>query len=171
MLTSRDKKIADELKEVTGRLSEDLIYRLVLDEIERQDFDPIAKVQALGEAEGDEIKANALYAKHRVRRIHDFMKAIALEAETERLKLEKDTRTKLHEDNQNKLVKSAGDLIYAILCLIVIGLLGLCGVGCLILAVYSLVEESDVAGVIVGFIGFFIFLFGALLGYRRFLEI
>ena len=149
MLTSRDKKIADELKEVTGRLSEDLIYRLVW----------------------DEIKANALYAKHRVRRIHDFMKAIALEAETERLKLEKDTRTKLHEDNQNKLVKSAGDLIYAILCLIVIGLLGLCGVGGLVLAVYSLAEEGDVVVIIVGVIGFFVFLFGALLGYRRFLEI
>ena len=123
MLTSRDQKIADELQEVTGRLAKDLMYQLVLDEIERQDFDPIAKVQALGEAEGDESKANALYTKHRVRRIHDIMKAIALETETERLKLEKDTRTKLQEENRNKLVKSVGDLIYAILCLIITGLL------------------------------------------------
>ena len=86
MLTSRDKKIADELKQVTGRLAEDLMYQLVLDEIERSDLDPVAKVQALEEAEGDEAKANAFYPKHRIRRIQDFIKVEVFEAETELLK-------------------------------------------------------------------------------------
>jgi len=95
VLTSRDQKIANELKEVTGRLAEDLMYQLVIDEIERSDLDPVAKVQALEEAEGDEAKANAFYPKHRIRRVHDMIKAIALEAETERLKEEKTENLKL----------------------------------------------------------------------------
>ena len=69
MLTSRDQKIADEIKAVTGRLAEDLMYQIVIDEIDRSDLDPVAKVQAMEEAEGDEAKANPLYPKHRIRRV------------------------------------------------------------------------------------------------------
>ena len=118
MLTSRDQKIADELKAVTGRLAEDLMYQLVIDEIDRSDLDPVAKVQAMEEAEGDEAKANALYPKHRIRRVQDMMKAIALDAEAEQLKVEKDTRTKLKKDGWRKRKASFGDLITSTFLLI-----------------------------------------------------
>ena len=118
MLTSRDQKIADELKAVTGRLAEDLMYQLVIDEIDRSDLDPVAKVQAMEEAEGDEAKANALYPKHRIRRVQDMMNAIALDAEAEQLKVEKDTRTKLKKEEWRKRKSSFGDFITSTLLLI-----------------------------------------------------
>ena len=118
MLTYRDQKIADELKAVTGRLAEDLMYQLVVDEIDRSDFDPVAKVLAMEEAEGDEAKANALYPKHRIRRVQDMMKAIALDAEAEQLKVEKDTRTKLKKEEWRKRKSSFGDFITSTVLLI-----------------------------------------------------
>ena len=118
MLTSRDQKIADELKAVTGRLAEDLMYKLVIDEIDRSDLDPVAKVQAMEEAEGDEAKANALYPKHRIRRVQDMMKAMALDAQAEQLKVEKDTRTKFKKEKWRKRKSSFGDFIASTLLLI-----------------------------------------------------
>ena len=67
-------------------MAEDLMYQLVLDEIERSDLDPVAKVQALEEAEGDEAKANAVYLKHSIRRSQDFLQIKVFDAETELLK-------------------------------------------------------------------------------------
>ena len=53
------------------RLAEDKLYEIVLAELKAGDIDEVAKARATVEAEGEEKKADALYIKHRIRRIND----------------------------------------------------------------------------------------------------
>ena len=53
------------------RRREDRLYEIVFLEVERNEFDGVAKALAFEEAEGDEKKARAYYTKHRVRRLRD----------------------------------------------------------------------------------------------------
>ena len=53
------------------RLAEDKLYEIVLAELKAGDIDEVAKARATKDAKGEESKADALYIKHRIRRIND----------------------------------------------------------------------------------------------------
>jgi hypothetical protein len=78
-----DPDLLNELLDLGDRLSEDRLYEVVVQEIEVNDFDAVAKARALEEAEGDGNKARAFYTKHRVRRIRDILAQQAFVAEQE----------------------------------------------------------------------------------------
>jgi hypothetical protein len=78
-----DPDLLNELLDLGDRLSEDRLYEVVVQEIEVNDFDAVAKARALEEAEGDGNKARAFYTKHRVRRIRDILARQAFVAEQE----------------------------------------------------------------------------------------
>lgn len=54
-----------------NRLSEDRLIEIVLEEQKQGEVDEVALAKARMDAEGDEKKAEALYIKHRIRRIKD----------------------------------------------------------------------------------------------------
>lgn len=54
-----------------NRLSEDKLIEIVLEEQKQGEVDEVALAKAKMDAEGDEKKAEALYIKHRIRRIKD----------------------------------------------------------------------------------------------------
>lgn len=60
------------IQELSERLAEDRLYEVVAEEIDRREYDPVSKLKALEEANGDEQVAKAIYAKHRVRRLKDL---------------------------------------------------------------------------------------------------
>lgn len=80
-----DEELLKELIALGDRLTEDRRYEIAVQEVEENIFDSVARVRALEEAEGDEKKARAFYAKHRVRRIRDKISEQALIAEAERM--------------------------------------------------------------------------------------
>ena len=69
-----NKKLLQDLAELSDRRLEDSIYEIALSEIENSKLDPVAQTKAFEEAEGDAQKARAFYTKHRVRRISDELK-------------------------------------------------------------------------------------------------
>ena len=73
MSTFFDENLLHELSLLEGVRLEDRVYQIVLQEIQLEQFDPVAKVKAYEEAEGDNNKARALYTKHRVRRMEDML--------------------------------------------------------------------------------------------------
>ncbi|MDB4112311.1 hypothetical protein N9571_07175, partial [Yoonia sp.] len=73
MSTLFNESLLHELSLLDGIRLEDRVYQIVLQEIQQEQFDPVAKVKAYEEAEGDNNKARALYTKHRVRRIDDML--------------------------------------------------------------------------------------------------
>jgi hypothetical protein len=75
-----NKEILIELAKLDDRLLEDRLYEIAVEEIERGEFDGVAKARAFEEAEGDDKKSRAYYVKHRVRRIRDLITAAAIEA-------------------------------------------------------------------------------------------
>ena len=85
-----DDELLKKLIALGDRLTEDHLYEIAVQEIEKNIYDGVAKVKALEEAEGDEKKARAFYTKHRVRRIRDLISEQALLAEAERVQAEKD---------------------------------------------------------------------------------
>ena len=80
-----DRETLIELIGLGERLSEDHLYEIVIDEVERNEFDNVAKAKALEEAEGDQNKARAFYTKHRVRRLRDLIAEEKIAAEAERV--------------------------------------------------------------------------------------
>ena len=68
-----DPTLMAELIALGDRVTEDRLYEIAIEEIERNQFDGVAKALALEEAEGDEKKSRAFYTKHRVRRIRDAL--------------------------------------------------------------------------------------------------
>ena len=54
-----------------NRLSEDKLIEIVLEEQKQGEIDEVALAKANMDAEGDKEKAQALYIKHRIRRIKD----------------------------------------------------------------------------------------------------
>ena len=83
-----NEELLIELIDLGERLSEDRLYEVVIDEIEREEFDSVAKAKALEEAEGDKDKARAFYIKHRVRRIRDLIAEEKIAKEAERIRAE-----------------------------------------------------------------------------------
>jgi hypothetical protein len=73
MSTLFNESLLHELSLLDGIRLEDRVYQIVLQEVQLEQFDPVAKVKAYEEAEGDNNKARALYTKHRVRRIEDML--------------------------------------------------------------------------------------------------
>ena len=71
MVSTRDKKISDKLVGLDGRLYEDRLYELVMQEVLSEDFDTVAMARAFEEAEGEQQRTKALYLKHRLRRLKD----------------------------------------------------------------------------------------------------
>ena len=53
------------------RLVQDKLYEIVLAELKAGDIDEVAKTRATEDAKGEEKKADAMYIKHRIRRIKD----------------------------------------------------------------------------------------------------
>ena len=60
LVSTRDRKILDELIGLDGRLYEDRLYELVMQEVLTEDFDTVAMARAFEEAEGEEQKTKAL---------------------------------------------------------------------------------------------------------------
>ena len=104
--------------ESDGRLLEDKLYELSIDELKMQQIDEVAFAKAKEEAQGNLEKTEAFYPKHRARRIKDEMENFLLgeiisdqennspEAQKlkqiEGLKLQlKDAKTKLTKHNTN----------------------------------------------------------------------
>ena len=83
-----DRETLIELISLGERLSEDRLYEIVIDEVERNEFDNVAKAKALEEAEGDQNKARAFYTKHRVRRLRDLITKERIAADAERVRSE-----------------------------------------------------------------------------------
>ena len=90
MLINIDGDLFKELIALGDRLTEDRLYGITVQEVEKDIFDGLTKAKALEEAEGDGRKARSFYPKHRVRRIRDLISGQALLAEAERVKAKKD---------------------------------------------------------------------------------
>ena len=140
-----NEELLTELIDLGERLSEDRLYEVVIDEIERDEFDSVAKAKALEEAEGDQNKARAFYTKHRVRRIRDLIAEAEIAAEAEKMRAEEELKRqeaelqqqradqqaakeraqaeremKIKQDAQHELGKSVGVIIYATIGIIVL---------------------------------------------------
>ena len=76
-----------ELIALGDRVTEDRLYEIAVDEVERNELDKVAMALALEEAEGDEKKSRAFYTKHRVRRIKDAIAQQAVMAAQEELEM------------------------------------------------------------------------------------
>ena len=72
MASDREKRLLQEIAALSERLAEDRMYEFVAEELHNNELDPAARMRALEEAEGDQNKADALYAKHRIRRLKDL---------------------------------------------------------------------------------------------------
>jgi len=59
------------LRGLEGRLLEDGIYKVVWEEIERGEMDPISQARAVEDGDGEDGKIKSHYIKHRVRRLND----------------------------------------------------------------------------------------------------
>ena len=73
-----DANTLKELSTFNDHLIEHRFYELARNELETNSFDPIAKIKAMEEANGDELEARAFYVKHRVstirREVDTFIK-------------------------------------------------------------------------------------------------
>ena len=73
-----DAKTLKKLSKFNDHLIEYRFYELARNELETNSFDPIAKIKAMEEANGDEMEARAFYVKHRVsiirREVDTFIK-------------------------------------------------------------------------------------------------
>lgn len=110
MFRRSDDKLLQELQGLGERLAEDRLYEVVLQELENEDYDPVAKAKALEEAEGDKEKSRAYYIRHRVRRIKDLMAELQLKAAAD--KLEEEQRKKQEYEKakiKNALKKNLGN--------------------------------------------------------------
>ena len=83
-----DPNLMAELIALGDRVTEDRLYEIAVDEVERNELDKVAMALALEEAEGDEKKSRAFYTKHRVRRIKDAVSQQAVVVAQEKLRTE-----------------------------------------------------------------------------------
>lgn len=67
-----------------GRQFEDELYRIVSDEISSGYMDNVAQARSIEEANGDRSKLEALYLKHRIRRIKDEIVSAEIKAEEDK---------------------------------------------------------------------------------------
>lgn len=76
-----------KLKTLTGlhgRQFEDELYRIATDEISSGYMDNVAQARSIEEANGDKSRLEALYLKHRIRRIKDEIEAAEIKAEEDK---------------------------------------------------------------------------------------
>ena len=118
MVTSRDRKILDELVGLNGRLYEDRLYELLMQEVLSEDFDTVAMARSFEEAEGEEQKTKALYLKHRLRRLKDegLVKTLIDEAQSSPAKLIENINSKIDKLTKEKQKSSLLSLL-SLLCL------------------------------------------------------
>ena len=118
MVNTRDKKILDELVGLDGRLYEDRLYELVMQEVLTEDFDTVAMARAFEEAEGEEQKTKALYLKHRLRRLKDegLVKTLIDEAQSSPEKLIENINSKIDKLTKDRKKSSLQSLL-SLLCL------------------------------------------------------
>ena len=118
LVNTRDKKILDELVGLDGRLYEDRLYELVMQEVLTEDFDTVAMARAFEEAEGEEQKTKALYLKHRLRRLKDegLVKNLIDEAQSSPEKLIENINSKIDMLTKDRKKSSLLSLL-TLLCL------------------------------------------------------
>ena len=118
MVSTRDRKILDELIGLDGRLYEDRLYELVMQEVLTEDFDTVAMARAFEEAEGEEQKTKALYLKHRLRRLMDesLVKNLIDEAQSSPEKLIENINSKIDKLTKDRKKSSLLSLL-TLLCL------------------------------------------------------
>ena len=97
-----DPTLMAELIALGDRVTEDRLYEIAIEEIERNQFDGVAKALALEEAEGDEKKSRAFYTKHRVRRIRDALTQQAVVVAQEELEAKEKVRAEKLEAKKQK---------------------------------------------------------------------
>jgi len=87
--TRKEKKIFGDISSLSKRLADDHLYEIVAEEISPGDLDPVAQLKALEKANGNEERARANYARHRIRRLKDMaaqyviMEQVEAERQTE----------------------------------------------------------------------------------------
>ena len=118
MVSTRDKKIIDELVGLNGRLYEDRLYELLMQEVLSEDFDTVAMARSFEEAEGEEQKTKALYLKHRLRRLMDesLVKNLIDEAQSSPEKLIENINSKIDKLTKDRKKSSLLSLL-TLLCL------------------------------------------------------
>lgn len=118
LVSTRDRKILDELIGLDGRLYEDRLYELVMQEVLSEDFDTVAMARAFEEAEGEEQKTKALYLKHRLRRLMDesLVKNLIDEAQSSPEKLIENINSKIDKLTKDRKKSSLLSLL-TLLCL------------------------------------------------------
>ena len=118
MVSTRDKKISDKLVGLDGRLYEDRLYELVMQEVLSEDFDTVAMARAFEEAEGEQQRTKALYLKHRLRRLKDvgLIKALIDEDQSSPTKLIENINSKIDELTKDRKKSSLLSLL-SLLCL------------------------------------------------------
>ena len=118
MVSTRDRKILDELIGLDGRLYEDRLYELVMQEVLTEDFDTVAMARAFEEAEGEEQRTKALYLKHRLRRLKDvgLIKALIDEDQSSPTKLIENINSKIDKLTKDRKKSSLLSLL-SLLCL------------------------------------------------------
>ena len=118
MVSTRDKKISDELVGLDGRLYEDRLYELVMQEVLSEDFDTVAMARAFEEAEGEQQRTKALYLKHRLRRLKDvgLIKALIDEDQSSPTKLIENINSKIDKLTKDRKKSSLLSLL-SLLCL------------------------------------------------------
>ena len=105
-----DPNLMSELIALGDRVTEDRLYEIAVDEVERNELDKVAMALALEEAEGDEKKSRAFYTKHRVRRIKDAIAQQAVMAAQEELEAKEKLRAEeLEKENILRSKHSAED--------------------------------------------------------------
>ena len=118
MVSTRDKKISDKLVGLDGRLYEDRLYELVMQEVLSEDFDTVAMARAFEEAEGEQQRTKALYLKHRLRRLKDvgLIKALIDEDQSSPTKLIENINSKIDKLTKDRKKSSLLSLL-SLLCL------------------------------------------------------
>ena len=102
------------------RLAEDKLYEIVLAELKAGDIDEVAKARATVEAEGEEKKADALYIKHRIRRINDEHSANQMAANDLKLSVKSDAGLAYESSrtNQNTTIAVLAGIVLSLAALI-----------------------------------------------------
>ena len=121
-----DPNLMSELIALGDRVTEDRLYEIAVDEVERNELDKVAMALALEEAEGDEKKSRAFYTKHRVRRIKDAIAQQAVTAAqeeleaTEKLRAEELENERIAEIESNKNMTNGVLSAFAIAIIILV---------------------------------------------------
>ena len=106
----KERKIIGDISSLSKRLAEDRLYEIVAEEIDKGDYDSVAKLKALEEAKGDERLAKANYARHRVRRLMDLAAEYAI---TQAERANEEAERKAEQEMTGKLPQWVGYLAIA----------------------------------------------------------